>query len=200
MNAPATSATPRPRPPYAYRADPAVPPFPDERPVVVYDGVCALCAGWTRFLASRDPEIRFLAAQSDAGAALLAHFGYDPVAFDSLLWLEDGVGHGKLAAAARALLRLGPGWRALGRLMRAPPRPLADWLYDRVAANRYRLFGRADRCLAPDPAIRGRFIATGPTPRPLDAPPDDPDAPTALSGGTRRAARHAATSGTDRSA
>lgn len=190
----------RARPPYAYRADPGVPPFPDERPVVVYDGVCVFCSWSMRFLLARDPELRFLAAQSDAGAALLHHFDLNPTEFDSWLLLEDGRGWGKMTAVSRALRRMRWGWPLLGHALRLIPRPIADWLYDRVAKNRYRIFGRTEVCMLPGPEIRARFIATGPTPAPERPLATDPDAPLPFSAGTRPEAPRGATSGTDRSA
>jgi predicted DCC family thiol-disulfide oxidoreductase YuxK len=42
--------------------------------------------------------------------------------------------------------------------LEALPAPLADWLYDRIARNRYRLFGQRDRCLLPDDKVRARFL------------------------------------------
>ena len=44
---------------YSYRHDPAVPAFPDDRPLVIFDGYCALCSGWAEFVLRRDPEGRY---------------------------------------------------------------------------------------------------------------------------------------------
>ena len=53
--------------------------------------------------------------------------------------------------------RLGGAWRLLA-VLRLIPRPLADWLYDAIARNRYRLFGRTEACMMPPPQWRDRFI------------------------------------------
>jgi predicted DCC family thiol-disulfide oxidoreductase YuxK len=146
-------------PPYSYRADPAVPAFPDDKVLVVFDGVCVLCSGFARFILKRDKSFAFrlATAQSPLGQALFGHYGLDPATFETNLVLADGRAYGKLDSVAITGERLGGSWHALS-LLRLLPRPIADWLYDRVARNRYALFGRAERCMIPPPEWRERFI------------------------------------------
>jgi len=145
--------------PYSYRADPAVPPFPDDKALVVFDGVCVLCSGFARFILTRDKgfAFRLTTAQSPLGQALFRHYGLDTEAFDTNLVLIDGRAYGKLDTVAVVAECLGGGWRLLS-LLRAIPRPVGDWLYDRIARNRYRLFGRHAHCMIPEPHWRERFI------------------------------------------
>ena len=56
-------------------------------------------------------------------------------------------------------MQLGRGWRLLS-VLRAIPRPIGDWLYDRVARNRYALFGRTEHCMLPPREWRDRFIGS----------------------------------------
>ena len=147
-------------PPYSYRADPAVPAFPDDKALLVFDGVCVLCSGFARFILKRDRgfAFRLTTAQSPLGQALYRHYGLDTQEFETNLVLADGCAYAKLDSVAAAGERLGGPWRAL-TLLRLLPRPLADWLYDRVARSRYALFGRSERCMIPPPEWRDRFIA-----------------------------------------
>jgi predicted DCC family thiol-disulfide oxidoreductase YuxK len=64
----------------------------------------------------------------------------------------------KSAAVLRLTRRMRQPWRSLGAGARLLPPPLLDWLYERVARNRYRLFGRYDACMVPDPALASRFV------------------------------------------
>jgi predicted DCC family thiol-disulfide oxidoreductase YuxK len=146
-------------PPYSYRSDPAVPSFPDDKALVVFDGVCVLCSGFARFILKRDRAFAFrlTTAQSPLGQALFRHYGLDTEEFETNLVLADSVPHAKLDSVVVAGERLGGPWRALS-LLRLLPRPLADWLYDRIARNRYALFGRTERCMIPPPEWRDRFI------------------------------------------
>jgi predicted DCC family thiol-disulfide oxidoreductase YuxK len=146
-------------PPYSWRADPAVPPFPDDKALIVFDGVCVLCSGFARFVLKRDRRFAFrlTTAQSPLGQALYRHYGLDTQEFETNLVLADGRAYGKLDTVAAAGTRLGGPWRT-AILLRLLPRPIADWLYDRVATNRYALFGRTETCMIPPPQWRDRFI------------------------------------------
>jgi predicted DCC family thiol-disulfide oxidoreductase YuxK len=146
--------------PYSYRTDPNVPTFPDDRPLIVFDGLCVLCSAFVRFILRRDRNFAFrlTTAQSALGQALYRHYGLDTNDFETNLIIDAGRPWAKLDSVALAGRQLGGLWRALV-LLRLLPRPIADWLYDRVARNRYSLFGRTDRCMVPAPAWRDRFIA-----------------------------------------
>ncbi len=145
--------------PYSYRADAAVPAFPDDRPLIVFDGVCVLCSGFARFIARRDRRklFRFTAAQSPLGQALFRHYGLDAVNYETNLLVVDGRAFGKLQACSGIMQRLGGVWRLAG-VVRALPAGLGNWAYDRVARNRYRLFGRTEDCVVPDANWRDRLI------------------------------------------
>ncbi|MEM6489560.1 MAG: DCC1-like thiol-disulfide oxidoreductase family protein [Pseudomonadota bacterium] len=148
------------RTPYAYRADPSVPAFPDDGPVLFVDGACTLCSHWARFVARHDRQgrIRLCAVQSPLGRAVMRHFGLDAEDPDSWLCLIDGRAYGGMRGIAEATGQMG-GWvRWLGRLAMLPPGPVRRWLYARVARNRYRLLGRTALCTLPDAALRARLI------------------------------------------
>ena len=152
-------ANPAARPLYSYRDDPAVPPFPDEGPVAFMDGDCALCSFGARLIARFDREERFRICPclSPTGRAVLAHYGLDPEAPDTWLLLADGQAYTSLNAMIRAgRLVGGVGW--LLQPLRLLPRAVQDWLYKRIALNRYSLFGREDMCALPDPRLRARLI------------------------------------------
>jgi predicted DCC family thiol-disulfide oxidoreductase YuxK len=146
-------------PPYSYRNDPQIPRFPDDRGLIVFDGVCVLCTGWTQFVLKRDANFAFrlTTAQSPLGQALFCHYGLDAETFETNLVLIDGRAYAKLDTVAVVCERLGGVWRVLSAV-RLLPRPVADWLYDRIATNRYTLFGRTDRCMIPPPEWKERFI------------------------------------------
>ena len=113
------------RAPYSYRSDPEVPPFPDDRPIVIFDGVCVLCSGFARLLLRHDKRRRFrlLAAQTPLGTALYRHLGLDPVNYESNILLEDGRAWFKSEGSIRIFERLGLPWSfmAVGRVLPLPP-------------------------------------------------------------------------------
>ena len=126
---------------------------------MLFDGVCDLCAGSVRFIIARDPGsyFRFASLQSDTGRRLLESHGYEPGALSSVVLLEGGRSYERSAAALRIARRLSGGWPALGAL-KVVPRPLRDLVYDWIAANRYRWFGKRDACMVPTPELRARFL------------------------------------------
>jgi predicted DCC family thiol-disulfide oxidoreductase YuxK len=148
-------------PAYSYRADPAVPPFPDDEALVVFDGVCVLCSSFAKFILKHDRDFAFrlTTAQSPLGLALFRHYGLDTETLETNLVLIDGRPYAKLDTVAVAAERLGGPWRAFA-VLRLLPRSLSDWIYDRIARNRYALFGRTEHCMLPPPEWRDRFIGS----------------------------------------
>lgn len=145
--------------PYSYRGDSRVPSFDDRGPVVFMDGNCVLCTRTARAIGKLDhaEEFRICPVQSPLGSATLQHYGLDTDDPDSWLYLEDGRAYTAMDAVIRAGTRLG-GWGRAVRALMLLPRPVRDWLYRRIARNRYQLFGRTDMCALPDPALRRRLI------------------------------------------
>lgn len=127
--------------------------------VIVFDGVCALCSRWVRFLLRFDRRGRyhFAAMQGRNGRALLLQHGLDPDDPLSFLLLQQDQAWTDTDAILRVLTGLGGGWRLAG-LLRVVPGPLRDRAYRALARNRYRWFGRHDACWLPSPAQAARFL------------------------------------------
>jgi predicted DCC family thiol-disulfide oxidoreductase YuxK len=136
-----------------------------EPAILLYDGTCGFCDGAVKFIlrVDRRGEMRFAALDSDFGAAVVErHPALATV--DSIVYVEDPNGLGERVsvrsdAALRVATYLGGPWRALGVVAGLIPAPARDWLYDRFASIRYRVFGRVDSCALPAPGVRARFIA-----------------------------------------
>jgi predicted DCC family thiol-disulfide oxidoreductase YuxK len=147
------------REPFSYRADAAVPPFPDDKPIIIFDGHCVLCSRWARFVLRHDRAKRFrlLAAQTPLGTALYTHYGLDPVSYETNILLADGRAWLKSEGTIRMFEGLGFPW-SLMRLPRILPRALRDRLYRVIARNRLRWFGSRETCYLPEPAEADRFL------------------------------------------
>jgi predicted DCC family thiol-disulfide oxidoreductase YuxK len=132
-------------------------PWPDDD-VILYDGVCVFCSRWIRFVAERDAErrFRFTAIQSEYGRRLAQAFGIDPEDPDTNAVVHGSSAYFKSDAALTVLSQL-PGWRWV-RVLRAIPKALRDAVYNLVARNRYRIFGKYEECFVPDESFRARVI------------------------------------------
>ncbi|WP_303636548.1 thiol-disulfide oxidoreductase DCC family protein [Stenotrophomonas tuberculopleuritidis] len=128
-------------------------------PVIVFDGACALCSRWVRFLLrfDRQRRYRFAAMQGAQGSALLRAHGLDPCDPSSFLLLDARGAWTDTEAILRVLAGLGGGWR-LAAVLRLLPRAWRDRAYRLLARNRYRWFGRHDACLLPSPEQAARFL------------------------------------------
>jgi predicted DCC family thiol-disulfide oxidoreductase YuxK len=145
--------------PYSWRGDPAVPAFPDDRPIIVFDGHCALCSGWARFVLRHDRRgaFRLLPAQTPLGRALYLHLGLDPEDYQTNILLQDGRAWFKSEGSIRMAEGLGAPWSSAA-VLRALPLRLRDRLYGVLARNRIRWFGRREVCMLAEPGWEGRFL------------------------------------------
>jgi predicted DCC family thiol-disulfide oxidoreductase YuxK len=145
---------------YSYRNDPAVPDFPDDKPIIVFDGECVFCSGWVQFALKQDKaeHYRFLAAQTPLGAALYRHYGLDDRDYETNILIEGGRAFFKSDGSIRMVSGLGFPW-SMVKIFRLLPRGLADRLYEFVARNRLRIGGSRQSCMVPTPEYRRRFIA-----------------------------------------
>ncbi len=142
----------------SYRADDGVPSFPDDKPIIIFDGKCAMCSAFARFVLLRDRgQFRFLAAQSDLGSALYRHYGLDSTEYETNILIEDGVAKFKSESSIRIFERLGFPW-SLAAALRWLPISTRERIYECVARNRLRWFGARETCYAPGPGEADRFL------------------------------------------
>jgi predicted DCC family thiol-disulfide oxidoreductase YuxK len=126
--------------------------------VILFDGVCVLCSRWVAFVIAHDPaaRFRFVPMQTPLGRTLAARFGIDVENPQTNVVVMAGRAWFKLESVLVVLAQV-RGWRWT-RLAYGLPRRARDFFYDRIAQNRYRLFGRRDACLVPTPDVRERFV------------------------------------------
>ncbi len=127
--------------------------------VVIFDGVCNLCARSVKFILDHEaePALRFTPLQSPAGVRHLRELGFDPADAKTFVLIADGRAYVKSDAAIRLAKYLGGAWKFVGAI-KIIPRPIRDWMYDVVARNRYRWFGRVEACMTPSRDLRARFL------------------------------------------
>jgi predicted DCC family thiol-disulfide oxidoreductase YuxK len=144
---------------FSYRLDPTVPPFPDDRPIIIFDGHCAMCSSFARFILRHDRQGRYrlLPAQTPLGGALYRHFGLDPVNYETNILLDNGVAWFKSDGSLKMFQGLGFPWSML-RVFALLPRAVRDRMYSIIARNRLRWFGRTEVCYFSEPDHADRFL------------------------------------------
>lgn len=130
-----------------------------EHPVILFDGVCNLCTASVIFIINRDSRgrFKFASAQSESGRLLQNQYQIDAIEAGTIAMIKDGVVYVKSDAAIEIAKELDGFWKLLSAI-RFVPKPVRDWVYTRIAQNRYHWFGKKDQCLVPTPALRSRFL------------------------------------------
>ena len=143
-----------------YRDNAAVPAFPDDKPIIIFDGHCVLCSRFARFILRRDSagHYRLLPAQTPLGDALYRHYDLDPENYQTNILLENGIAWFRSESSIRIIAGLGFPWSMI-RVFRILPLSLRDWLYEWVARNRFNFFGRQDACMLGAPGHEDRFLS-----------------------------------------
>jgi predicted DCC family thiol-disulfide oxidoreductase YuxK len=130
-----------------------------EPKVILFDGVCNLCNSSVTFVIQRDKKdvFRFTALQEEAGKSLLTKYGIDPLKTDSIILVTDGKAYIKSTAALKIARDLGGLYPLLYGFM-IVPNFIRNWVYDYVAKNRYKWYGKKESCMIPTPELRSKFL------------------------------------------
>ena len=131
----------------------------NDDPIILFDGVCHLCAGSVQFVIKRDPRQRFRFArlQSKVAQQLLAEQQASDTGLDSVILIYQGRLYRKSRAVLRTALLLRPAWPLLGIFLLVP-RFIADPVYDFIGQHRYQWFGRKESCGLPETDQCWRFL------------------------------------------
>jgi predicted DCC family thiol-disulfide oxidoreductase YuxK len=131
-----------------------------QRAIILFDGVCNLCNGFVQFVINNDKQrcFKFAALQSEAGESVLSELLRDQKNLpDSVILIEDQQLYFKSEAAIRILSKLRGPVKHLA-YSKFLPLWLRDPVYDFIARNRYRWFGKKESCMMPDPDVVSRFL------------------------------------------
>lgn len=133
--------------------------IPRDHPILLFDGVCNLCNGTVQWVLKHDSRgaLRFASLQSDAGQQLLREAGLPGDEFNTVVLYESGLFYTRSDVVLRLFRHLGGAWAWLAWLS-IVPRFIRDGIYDRIARNRYRWFGKRESCMMPTPELRSRFL------------------------------------------
>ncbi len=131
----------------------------DGKSIILFDGVCNFCNRTVNFLIRRDKadQFRFAPLQSETGRLLLSRHNLVANSLESFVLIETGEAYLKSTGFLRMMKKLPGGWKLLYGFI-ILPRFIRDGLYNWIAANRYKWFGKRNECMIPTPELRERFL------------------------------------------
>ncbi|MFP9098480.1 thiol-disulfide oxidoreductase DCC family protein [Flavobacterium sp. RHBU_24] len=134
--------------------------LPQDKKIILFDGVCNLCDSTVQFLIKHDRKdvFRFVAIQSEIGQEIIRHIGVDTSKTDSIILYEPGVAYYyKAEAALNIAIALGGIYSLMG-IFKVLPKGLNNAVYDYIARNRYKWYGKKDACMIPTPELKAKFL------------------------------------------
>ena len=126
--------------------------------IIVFDGVCNFCNRVVQIIIRHDPsaQIHFTAQQTEAGEKLLHQYSIKE-SISSVVFITKGAVYYQLDAVIE-IAKLLTGWPSVFKYTIIVPRFFRNYIYQLIAANRYRLFGKLDQCMVPKEEDKKRFL------------------------------------------
>ncbi len=134
--------------------------LPKNKKIILFDGVCNLCNSSIQFVIKHDKKdvFRFVSLQSELGKNILQHIGIQNNNIDSVVLYEPGISYYyKSDAALEIAKNLGGFWH-FGTIFRIIPTTFRNYLYDFIAKNRYKWFGKNESCILPNESLNPKFL------------------------------------------
>ncbi len=132
----------------------------ENKKIILFDGVCNLCNGSVQFVIKRDRKdiFRYAPIQGEVGRQLITERHIDTIQVDSIILIEPGVAYfTKSDAALEIAGELGGLWK-MTSVFKWIPKSIRDVIYDFVARNRYKWFGKQESCMIPTPELKAKFL------------------------------------------
>jgi len=127
--------------------------------IILFDGVCKLCNAWSNFIIKNDTKRHFklCSVQSSEGQKILNHFGFPTTYYETMLYVEGNKCYQKSDAFLNIMRIMDTPWR-FAYAFKIVPKAFRDWIYDRIALNRYFIFGKYNYCRLPAPDHEQRYV------------------------------------------
>jgi len=134
--------------------------LPPNKKIILFDGVCNLCDSAIQFVIKRDKKdvFRFVTLQSDLGQEIIKHIGINPLNIDSVILYEPGIAYYYKSSAALQIAKNLGGFFHFGTLFKIIPTGISNQLYDYIAKNRYKWYGKKEQCIIPTRELKLKFL------------------------------------------
>ncbi|KIX22589.1 thiol-disulfide oxidoreductase [Flavobacterium sp. 316] len=134
--------------------------IPKNKKVILFDGVCNLCDSSVQFIIKHDKKdiFRFTAIQSEIGQEIIKHTGINTESIDSIILYEPRIAYYYKAEAALLIARELKGIYKLISYLNFLPKVIKNGVYDYIAKNRYKWYGKKEACMIPTPELKAKFL------------------------------------------
>lgn len=134
--------------------------LPENKKIILFDGVCNLCNSSVQFVIQHDTKdvFRFVAIQSELGQEILKYIGINPINIDSIVLYEPSIAYHYKSDAALEIAKNIGGLFHLGTVFKIIPAGIRNRLYDYIAKNRYKWYGKNENCMIPSKEIKVKFL------------------------------------------
>ena len=134
--------------------------LPKNKKIILFDGVCNLCESSVQFIIKHDNKdvFRFTAIQSDLGQKIIKHIGIDISKTDSIILYEPGISYHYKGEAALFIAQDLSGIYSLLSYLNFIPNFIKNGVYDYIAKNRYKWYGKKEACMIPTAELKSKFL------------------------------------------
>jgi predicted DCC family thiol-disulfide oxidoreductase YuxK len=134
--------------------------LPINKKIILFDGVCNLCNSAVQFIIKHDKKdvFRFVSLQSKLGLEILAYIGIDSKNIDSIVLYEPGLAYYYKSDAILQIAKSLNALYSLGVIFKIIPTGIRNHLYDYIARNRYKWYGKKESCMIPTPELKIKFL------------------------------------------
>ncbi|MBF4505213.1 DUF393 domain-containing protein [Flavobacterium sp. JLP] len=134
--------------------------LPKNKKIILFDGVCNLCDGAVQFIIKHDKKdiFRFVALQSKLGKDICNYICVDQNKIDSIILYNPGVAYYYKSSAVLEIGNDLGGFYSLVSVFKILPEKLRNYIYDYIAKNRYKWYGKKESCMIPTPELKARFL------------------------------------------
>jgi predicted DCC family thiol-disulfide oxidoreductase YuxK len=134
--------------------------LPKNKNIILFDGVCNLCDASVQFIIKHDTKdlFRFVALQSNLGIEIIKHIGIDAQNIDSIILYKPGIAYYYKSSAALEIAKDLGGFFSFGTVFKIIPEIFRNKIYDYIAKNRYKWYGKKESCMLPTAELKAKFL------------------------------------------
>jgi predicted DCC family thiol-disulfide oxidoreductase YuxK len=131
-----------------------------EKKIILFDGICNLCNSAVQFIIKNDKKdiFRFVALQSELGIEICNYIGVDQTKIDSIILYQPNVAYYYKSTAAIKIAEVLGGFYSLLFIFKIFPEKIRNYIYDYIAKNRYKWYGKKESCMIPTPELKSKFL------------------------------------------